>query len=952
MLSFLFICIFLCSGIETYALSWNGTSSGGGGGGTSATVAGFSIKYTSESNVAGYRFSVVDSDGDTISKVIDVYRTQGYWTMSFSKFSTKYNKVDLIAKQNSSFSTSTSTTNCYKESALSITLPGPSSIETWAKSTSNLNAVLKQLGFSNGVSSLAYGDKLLIEPLQMVEISTVDCVLTLTEIAIYGKYYLGASSNGGTSSNSGSWGFIASYTNMHFANWLYTTDGMGLWSNASYLSSKATFSKIINYGYGVAIAYNATDVNTAHIWYNPNGGTLNSTSYDLYSGTIRRLSDKTRYFDKLTYNIPCDPYNATTFGLTKTGYTFVGWNTKADGTGTFFDQSTDYYPTQYKSSISTTDGGYVTLYAQWEPISYYLDLNFYLDGTKLSSSQSIATADVYVNGSIVGNDKTDYYVKQNYDSTYKVTDIKVSTGYSLSKILIGTSTSYTSGTTKTLTGATSVNIYLTTNKYYLDLNAYLDGVTSSSCTGWATADVYINGSIVANDVSDFYTQYAYGTTYVIKDIKPASGIYNAGSSSYSGTIGTANVGVYLNLKTYCNVTFNANGGTVSPTSTQVKQGEQITFPTPTREGYSFEGWKSGNTGSIYQAGATATISKSVTFTAQWTPDVDVYPEYIVPNSSYRQGTDIIVSYDIVNDGVLSFTPSNPLEVTFTVSSTNNSGTTTQILNTSEDVIVPSYNENLVYFKVSVPSDSRYLTFKISVSSSVEEYNYANNTSTKVVSVTSVVDSQTEDTAFESSITGFTVPNTFTSTPTLGETSVSSATWQVWEWSNNAFVLKTYGITYSPTISVTADTVVQTETVSGSITTMKSGYGIMFEATTGISSYGSYVMPSNDAYTLAQNGALFLPEYQYSSAINSYRTLELVSNILTLEQNSNALNSNGSSAYRRVHFTPIYYPDGMYILKSYIYDVWTPVGMISAATTTSQIKLDGSIYDDWFYTTTQ
>ena len=66
---------------------------------------------------------------------------------------------------------------------------------------------------------------------------------------------MGGSSNGGGSSTSASWGFIAAYTNKHYPNSLYTPDGQGLWDGVGALSKQATFYTIINTGYGVGIAF-------------------------------------------------------------------------------------------------------------------------------------------------------------------------------------------------------------------------------------------------------------------------------------------------------------------------------------------------------------------------------------------------------------------------------------------------------------------------------------------------------------------------------------------------------------------------------------------------------------------------------------------------------------------------------------------------------------------------
>ena len=55
--------------------------------------------------------------------------------------------------------------------------------------------------------------------------------------------------------------------------------------------------------------------------------------------------------------------------FTRTGYTFTGWNTTADGTGTSYEDGTEV------SNLSSAVGGEVTLYAQWTASSYTVTLN-------------------------------------------------------------------------------------------------------------------------------------------------------------------------------------------------------------------------------------------------------------------------------------------------------------------------------------------------------------------------------------------------------------------------------------------------------------------------------------------------------------------------------------------------------------------------------------------------
>ena len=53
----------------------------------------------------------------------------------------------------------------------------------------------------------------------------------------------------------------------------------------------------------------------------------------------------------------------------RTGHDFTGWNTKADGSGT------PYTDKREVKNLTDTDGGTVTLYAQWEPSTYAVNLN-------------------------------------------------------------------------------------------------------------------------------------------------------------------------------------------------------------------------------------------------------------------------------------------------------------------------------------------------------------------------------------------------------------------------------------------------------------------------------------------------------------------------------------------------------------------------------------------------
>lgn len=98
----------------------------------------------------------------------------------------------------------------------------------------------------------------------------------------------------------------------------------------------------------------------------------------------------------------------------------------------------------------------------------------------------------------------------------------------------------------------------------MDLNGLLDGAASGNIDDFGTADVYINGSLVSDDCTDFYEKYDYGTSYEIKDIKAVTGhTYNGVSSgSATGTIGAGDTAVQLSFSTNkYKVSLDHQGGT-------------------------------------------------------------------------------------------------------------------------------------------------------------------------------------------------------------------------------------------------------------------------------------------------------------------------------------------------------------------------------------------------------
>lgn len=89
--------------------------------------------------------------------------------------------------------------------------------------------------------------------------------------------------------------------------------------------------------------------------------------------------------------------------------------------------------------------------------------------------------------------------------------------------------------------------------YTLDLNGYLGtNKAANNISGYGTADVYINGKLAANDVTDYNQKLDEGTAYEIKDIKAASGKYYYGitEGAASGSL-KGNTSVRLHFGTMC-----------------------------------------------------------------------------------------------------------------------------------------------------------------------------------------------------------------------------------------------------------------------------------------------------------------------------------------------------------------------------------------------------------------
>ena len=263
--------------------------------------------------------------------------------------------------------------------------------------------------------------------------------------------------------------------------------------------------------------------------------------------------------------------------LVKTGYSFTGWNTAADGTGTSYEAN----------DTLQLEGDDVTLYAQWT-------INLYTVTYDDNSSDDGTVPDA---------------VKQNYNTTVTVAGNPGSltrTGYTFAgwnTAEDGTGTSYVTDDTFQL-GANDVTLYAcwTINQYKV---TYSGNDSDGGSVPDAVYHDYHTAVTVAGNPGNLtrtgYTLTGWGTA--------ADGSGTSYEADDTFTLGVNDITLYpvWSVNAYT-VKFNSSGGSAVG-DVQANYGTKIAAPdTPVREGYTFAGWY-----------------KEVEFTNEWDFDADTVP---------------------------------------------------------------------------------------------------------------------------------------------------------------------------------------------------------------------------------------------------------------------------------------------------------------------------------------
>lgn len=305
------------------------------------------------------------------------------------------------------------------------------------------------------------------------------------------------------------------------------------------------------------------------------------------------------------------------------------------------------------------------------------------------------------------------------------------------------------------------------------------------------------------------------------------------------------------------------------------------------------------------------------------------PEPTDYDYEYRVDTDVITPVTLYAGSEIN--PDGPATVTFTIK-----GSTYRMSN----IVIPEGDSQLAWVKWHTPSEPQDITITVRTNRGALSQT---TIKAKVVDLSGndPPDPKATDTA------GSWRPS---SVPSREEKSYAAwsvwwAQWhQYWVWHSTGdgdgywvdegwydFFRDNYSASMTATTRIEPDEKVPT--AAGD--TMKSGYGVSNTVTATVSTSAPM-----SHYTYGQTAVSYFPEFNYTTY---WRLLDRLSSGKTARFQ---FAENIYSTYKqRVHFSPVWFPDGSYTVNTHVMDIWTPAGMLCANLTDS-VTISGSLYDDW------
>ena len=305
------------------------------------------------------------------------------------------------------------------------------------------------------------------------------------------------------------------------------------------------------------------------------------------------------------------------------------------------------------------------------------------------------------------------------------------------------------------------------------------------------------------------------------------------------------------------------------------------------------------------------------------------PEPTDYDYEYRVDTDVITPVTLYAGSEIN--PDGPATVTFTIK-----GSTYRMNN----IVIPEGDSQLAWVKWHTPSEPQDITITVRTNRGTLSQT---TIKAKVVDLSGndPPDPKATDTA------GSWRPS---SVPSREEKSY--AAWSVWwaQW-HPYWVWHSTGDddgywvdegwydffrdNYSASMTATARIEPDEKVPTAAGNTMKSGYGVSNTVTATVSTSAPM-----SHYTYGQTAVSYFPEFHYTTY---WRLLDRLSSGKTARFQ---FAENIYSTYKqRVHFSPVWFPDGSYTVNTHVMDIWTPAGMLCANLTDS-VTISGSLYDDW------
>ncbi|MBQ3005149.1 MAG: InlB B-repeat-containing protein, partial [Clostridia bacterium] len=451
---------------------------------------------------------------------------------------------------------------------------------------------------------------------------------------------------GNTASSTHYFGEAKTLTSNAYTRTGYTFKG---WSTtrgattATYTNAQSV-KNLTNIPDSTVTLYAVWELNKYTVSYNANGGSGAPSAQTKTHGTALTLS---------------------TTKPTREGYTFEGWNTAQNGSGT-----------DYASGGSYTSNASVTLYAQWAPAITYTvkyDANggtgTTADSTHVYGTAKALTANGFTRTgyTFLGWSKSKTATTATYTNKQSVTNLTSESGGTVILYAVWTTSKYTV-TYNANGGSGAPSAQTKTHGIALTLSSVVPTRTGYTFSGWntksdGTGTNYTSGAnYTANSNLTLYAKWT-AITYTVKynanggtgTTANSSHVYDTAKaltangftrtnyvfigwsksntataatytdkqsvSNLTTTSGTVNLYAVWVPSTY-KITYNANGGSGAPSAQTKAYGTALTLSStvPTRTGYTFAGWntKSDGTGTNYASGASYTNNAVATLYAKWT----------------------------------------------------------------------------------------------------------------------------------------------------------------------------------------------------------------------------------------------------------------------------------------------------------------------------------------------